>query len=179
MQPSQAKDDTLPDRTASGPGEQLHTLVQALPVPQPSATLVWTAAVTIGERESLGPCAEGERFIVPITGGFFWGGPSYPGLTGVVRPGGADRQLLRADGVKRLSAVYEMQTQDGAVLSIDNQVTLDDSVQPQRYAMSHLRASAPPDGPHAWLNRRMLVGTLQVLRPAAPAVVIRAYLLAP
>ncbi len=52
-------------------------------------------------------------------------------------------------------------------------------MQPQRYAMSHLRASAPPEGPHSWLNRRMLVGTLQVLQPAAPAVVIRAYLLSP
>jgi hypothetical protein len=32
-----------------------------------------------------------------------------------------------------------------------------------------------PEGPWAWLNRRKLVGTLQVLRPQAEAVLVRVF----
>lgn len=149
---------------------------QALPQPTLHSRLLWTAAVSVAEREDLGAGPLGARFIVPIIGGAFVGGPGHPALSGTVRPGGADRQLLRVDGVKQLHAVYEMQLADGTVLHIDNHVVVDDTRQPQRYALSHLQVSAP-EGPHAWLNRRLLVGTLQSLRPAHAAVVVRAWLL--
>lgn len=154
---------------------ELLALVQQHAVPAVGTTLLWSAAVDIAEREALGPGALGERFIVPILGGRFWGGPGHEALSGIVRPGGADRQQMRPDGVKELRAVYEMQTDDGAVLGIDNRVLLDETRQPQRYAISHLRVSAP-QGPHDWLNRRIIVGTLQVLRPQRQAVLIRAFL---
>jgi hypothetical protein len=64
------------------------------------------------------------------------------------------------------------------VLGIINRVIVDESAQPQRYAMSRVMVSAP-QGPHEWLNRRLLVGTLQSLRPHRAAVVVRVYLLAP
>jgi hypothetical protein len=48
----------------------------------------------------------------------------YPGT---VLAGGADRQLVRADGVKELSALYEMQAHDGAIITIHNWVTIDES----------------------------------------------------
>lgn len=143
-------------------------------VSPPQAQLAWTAVVDIGPREPLGLSSGGQRFIVPILGGRFWGGPAWPMLKGVVRPGGADRQCQRADGVRELQALYEMETADGAVLTIDNRVLIDESVQPQRYAISHISVLAP-EGPHAWLNRRVLVGTLHPLRPLREAVVIRAY----
>jgi hypothetical protein len=151
-------------------------LASAVPALTPTAHLLWTAVVDIDERESLGLSAYGERFIVPILGGHFWGGPGNEALCGLVRPGGADRQLLRRDGVKELHAVYEMQTQDGAVLGIDNQALIDDADKPTRYALSRLRVAAP-EGPHAWLNRRLIVGTVQALKPARDAVLIRAYLM--
>ena len=157
--------------------EKLRVLAQALPVPAPRATLVWNAAVDVAEREALGGGPAGERWIVPITGGRFWGGAGYPQLAGTVRAGGADRQWLRPDGVKELRAEYEMQTFDGAVLTILNEVVIDESVQPERYAASRIRVTAP-EGPHAWLNRRLFVGTLQSLRPARQAVLIRGYLVA-
>jgi hypothetical protein len=53
---------------------------------------------------------------------------------------------------------------------------VDDSVQPQRYALSRIRFTAP-QGPHAWLNRRLFVGALQSLRPAREAVLVRGYLM--
>ena len=156
--------------------DDLKTLVDDVPVPQPRATLLWTAAVDIAPREALGTGPLGERGIVPITGGRFWGGPGHEALSGRVRAGGADRQLLRPDGVKMLQADYEMQTDDGAVLTVDNRVLIDESRQPARYALSHVHVTAPA-GPHGWLNRRVLVGTLQVLRPRREAVLVRVFLM--
>ncbi|WP_374669445.1 DUF3237 domain-containing protein [Ramlibacter sp.] len=153
----------------------LLTLAGTQPLPRIAARLAWTAAVDVAPRESIGPSALGERFIVPITGGVFWGGPGFEALRGHVRAGGADRQLLRADGVKELRAEYEMQTDDGAVITVDNRVIVDESVQPDRYALSHLFVTAPA-GPHAWLNRRLFVGTLQSLRPGRQAVLVRGWL---
>lgn len=161
---------TLSERSA------VQALAATLPLPAIAATLVWTAAVDIAPRRELGRSGLGERWIVPITGGHFWGGPGHEGFSGSVLPGGADRQLLRADGVKQLCAEYEMQTDDGAVITIDNRVLVDDSVRPERYAMSHLQVTAPA-GPHAWLNRRLFVGTLQALRPQRDAVLVRGWLL--
>lgn len=141
--------------------------------PAPEARIAWEAQVDIGERQSLGHGPRGERFIVPILGGRFEG----PRLRGTVLPGGADRQLLRADGVKELDALYELQTDDGAVITVRNRVLIDESAIPGRYARSVLQLSAPA-GPHDWLNRRVFVGTLHSLRPARAAVCIRVYELA-
>lgn len=162
---------TMPSPDAAA----LREAAARLPLPRIAARLAWTAAVDIAPRESLGMGALGERFIVPITGGVFWGGPGFEALRGVVRPGGADRQLLRTDGVKELRAEYEMQTDDGAVITVDNRVIVDESVQPDRYALSHLFVTAPA-GPHAWLNRRLFIGTLQSLRPQRQAVLVRGWL---
>lgn len=162
------------------PSLQDTSVWQALTGPRPprppQATLVWTAVVDIAERETLGASGLGERFIVPILGGRFVGAPGYEALSGRVRAGGADRQLLRADGVKQLRAEYEIETDDGAVLTIDNRVLLDDRRQPVRYALSNVRVTAPA-GPHEWLNRRILAGTLDVLRPERLAVLIRVFVL--
>lgn len=154
----------------------LRALAETLPVETPAATLLWHAAVTISERESLGRGPLGERFIVPITGGRFWGGPGHEALHGEVLPGGADRQLQRADGVKELSALYEMRVHDGTVLTVHNRVLIDEAQSP-RYARSVLTVTEP-EGPWAWINRRLLVGTLQSLRPQAQAVLVRVFVLA-
>lgn len=153
---------------------ELQTLAAQHAPPDWQLALLWTAVVDVGAREPLGTGPLGERFIVPILGGRFWGGPGHAALRGTVRSGGADRQLLRPDGVKELRAVYELQADDGAVLSIDNQVVIDESRQPERYALSHVFVTAPA-GPHAWLSRRVLVGTLNPLMPQRQAVMIRVY----
>ena len=162
--------------TSPDTSQVLQAAAEALPMPLPQATLLWTTAVRIAPREALGAGPLGGRAIVPILGGVFWGGPGHAALCGAVRSGGADRQLVRADGIKELRAEYEMQCADGSVLTVDNRVLVDESRQPARYALSHLFVSAP-EGPHAWLNRRVLVGTLQSLRPQHEAVVVRAYML--
>jgi len=139
-------------------------------------TLAWEALVTIAPRQALGHGPLGERFIIPITGGRFQGGPAHADLHGQVLPGGADRQLWRPDGVRELDAFYEMQHDDGTVITIRNRVLIDDPAGGPRYACSQVQATAPA-GPHAWLNRRVLVGSLHPLPPEQAAVLIRVWLL--
>lgn len=141
----------------------------------PSLTLAWEARVTISSRQSLGKSPNGERFIIPITGGRFEG---IRGLRGQVLPGGADRQLWRADGVRELDALYEMQHDDGSTFTIHNQVLIHESPAEGRYACSHVRVTAP-EGPHGWLNHRVFVGTLHPQPPAEGAVIIRVWLMQP
>jgi hypothetical protein len=140
---------------------------------EPRLQHVYDAFVDIGPRRELGRSARGERFIIPILGGSFEG----PCLQGRVLPGGADRQLLRADGVKELDALYEMETQDGAVITVHNRVLIEDPSPDGRYARSVVRLAAP-EGPYAWLNRRIFVGTLTPLQPQRQGVKISVYLLA-
>jgi len=140
------------------------------PDPAPSLVQLYEATIEIGPRLDLGASAHGHRFHVDILGGHFQG----PRMRGRVLPGGADRQLLRSDGVKELSALYEMQTDDGAVLSIRNHVLLREPGNAPRYARSVIRVQAPR-GPYEWLSQCVIIGTLRSLRPERDAVLIRAY----
>jgi Protein of unknown function (DUF3237) len=139
----------------------------------PVCRWVYQATVKIGAREDLGTGPLGQRFLIPILGGSFEGSG---GLHGTVLQGGADRQLIRADGVKLLDAEYEMRTHDGVILSVRNRVLIDDIPPEPRYARSVVEITAPA-GPYAWLSRRVLVGTLQSLKPQQEAVLITVYVL--
>ena len=136
----------------------------------PKVELVYTATVEIAPMLLLGDSALGERRMVPITGGTFEG----PGLRGKVLAGGADRQLIRKDGARLLDALYEMQTDDGAILTVHNKVLIHDVSPEKRYAFSTIEIAAP-EGKYGWLNRLVYVGTLQGLMPQRAAVVIRTY----
>ncbi len=140
----------------------------------PTSKLIWTAIVDVGPRSDLGPSRAGHRYIVPILGGCFRGGPDNPEFSGIVLPGGADRQLVRMDGIKELDALYEMQTTDGSVIIVRNRVVVDEERKPDRYAMSVISVTVPI-GAHDWLNRRLIIGTLHSLRPARQSVVVRAW----
>jgi hypothetical protein len=138
--------------------------------PAPRCEFVYEAMVTIADTESLGHSPLGERSIVPITGGTFAGDK----LRGTVLAGGADRQLIRRDGVKELDALYEMRTHDGVVITVHNRVTIDFPEGGKRYAFSSVTFTAP-QGDYDWLNRRVFVGTVDGLMPAQQAVCIRVY----
>jgi hypothetical protein len=142
-----------------------------VPLVPPRTEFVYEAVVDIAPTMPLGDSPLGERRMVPITGGSFEG----PNIRGKVLPGGADRQLVRRDGVRILNALYELQAEDGAVITVHNRVLIDEP-RPggPRYAFSTLEITAP-EGPHAWLNRGVFVGTLNSLRPAREAVLIRVF----
>lgn len=146
-----------------------------LPSRAPDMRLLWTAIVDVADRQDLGQGPLGHRYMVPILGGRFYPGAGFDDLSGTVLPGGADRQLVRADGVKELDALYEMRTNAGDTLTIRNNVIVDETRQPDRYAMSVISVTAPK-GEVDWLNRRLILGTLQTARPKRQAVVVRAWL---
>lgn len=146
-------------------------LAARFPEEPPRGRLVLTVVAQTGDDIEVGAGPDGPRRIVPITGGTFSG---EGGLKGIVLPGGADRQRVRADGVRELDATYELRTDDGVVLMVHNQVIVDASGPGERYARSVVRISAP-QGAYAWLNRRLLVGTLTSFRPAQPHVMLRFY----
>jgi hypothetical protein len=135
----------------------------------PRAEFLYEAICQIGPTISLGVSPLGERRIVNILGGTFAG----PGVRGTILPGGADRQLVRADGVTELDALYEMQTDDGAILTIRNKALIDTKA-PAAPRFSKITLQAP-EGPHTWLNRIVIVGSVTGLRPAREAVLIRAF----
>lgn len=142
----------------------------AVPLVPPRTEFVYEAVVDIAPTLPLGDSPLGERRMVPITGGSFQG----PRIRGTVLPGGADRQLIRKDGVRQLDALYEMQAEDGAVITVRNRVLIDDPAGGPRYAFSTLEITAP-EGPHAWLNRAVYVGTLNSLRPGRESVLVRVF----
>ncbi|TWI55043.1 uncharacterized protein DUF3237 [Pseudomonas duriflava] len=147
----------------------LHAVAQAATEEAPKTELVYEATVEIAETLSLGKGPLGERRMVPITGGRFNGA----GLRGKVLPGGADRQLIRADGVRQLDALYEMRTTDGVILTVRNRVLIHE-LDAERYAFSHVDITAP-SGKYEWLNRYVYVGTLTSLKPQRNAVLIKVY----
>jgi Protein of unknown function (DUF3237) len=74
--------------------ESLHQLSAEVPLSAFSLPLLWQAVVEIGERAAVGNSPAGERQIIPITGGFFCGGPGFESPSGTIVPAGADRQLM-------------------------------------------------------------------------------------
>jgi hypothetical protein len=141
-----------------------------VPMAPPRAEFVYEAIVDIADVMNLGEGPLGERRIVPITGGEFAG----PGLKGTVLPGGADRQLVRKDGARLLDALYELKTDDGAVITVHNQVLVRTPAGQPRYALSTIQLTAPA-GRYGWLNDFVYTGTLDSLRPARNAVLIRVF----
>lgn len=140
----------------------------------PEFELIWTAIVDIAPREDLGETPEGHRFLVPILGGEFFAGRDVEGLSGIVLPGGADRQLLDRLGFKRLDALYEMKTDDGTILTIRNRVKIDETAASNPYKISSIEVTAPK-GRFEWMNRRVFVGTIASARPGREAVIIRGW----
>ncbi|WP_068082973.1 DUF3237 domain-containing protein [Novosphingobium rosa] len=134
----------------------------------PRLELALEIIADIAESQDMGEGPLGGRRIVPITGGEFSG----PRLHGKVRPGGADRQLIRSDGVKQLSALYELETHDGAIITVLNKVLVENFADGSRYAFSTPEITAPK-GPYDWLNHAVFVGTLTSLKPARQAVKLR------
>ena len=60
--------------------------------------------------------AQGRRRIVPITGGTFEG----PAIRGKVMNGGADWQIIRADGFTELDTRYTLETDKGQIIYVQN-----------------------------------------------------------
>ena len=90
-------------------------MAQADPVP-PRLEFVMELRVRVDPPVEIGAVARGRRRIVPIRGGTFAG----PQLRGTVLDGGADWQIVRADGVSELDTRYVLRTDAGELIYIQN-----------------------------------------------------------
>jgi hypothetical protein len=77
---------------------------------------VFTITAHIGGVTSAGDIGSGERRIIPITGGKVKGRD----INGRVCAFGADFQIVRPDSSIELEAKYALQTDDGAVIYVEN-----------------------------------------------------------
>src|SRR6185503_2347554 len=82
----------------------------------PKLTLAMTLRVQVGAPMELGEVPRGRRRIIPILGGTFEG----PNIRGKVLAGGADWQVVRADGLAELDTRYALQTEQGSLIYIQN-----------------------------------------------------------
>lgn len=129
--------------------------------------LVLDAHVTVAVPLELGETPYGRRRVIHITGGRFSG----PRLRGTVVPGGADWQVIRPDGVTELTALYELQTDDGVLIHVTNRglrhgpaevmqrLTRGEPVDPASYYFRTTPVFEAPSGPYDWLNRSIFVAT--------------------
>ena len=123
--------------------------------------------VEVAEILNLGATPRGERRIINIIGGSFSG----PHVSGRVLPGGADWQLVRADGVAEIEARYTLETAAQERILVRSEglrhgppaamkaLARGDPVDPAQYyfrTTMRFETSAPS---LAWLNRILAVAT--------------------
>ena len=120
----------------------------------------------LGAIQMLGNTPYGERRIINILGGTVEG----PKLNGKVLPGGADWQIVRADGVVHLKARYTIETDTGGQILVDAEgyrhgpsevmaaLARDETVDPSRYYFRTLMRFETADPGAAWLNHILAIG---------------------
>ena len=84
--------------------------------PQLQTRYVFTITARIGEVTSAGEIGSGVRRIIPIIGGDVKG----EGINGKVCAFGADFQIIRPNELIELEAKYAFETDDGAVVYVEN-----------------------------------------------------------
>jgi hypothetical protein len=127
------------------------------------------AQIALGTPQELG-----RRRIIPMVGGSFSGAR----LAGRVLAGGADWQVVREDGVAELDARYTLETQDGALIYVQNhgyrhgpadamrRLAAGEAVDPALYYMRTTPRFETADARYAWLNKIVCVAS-GARRPAA------------
>jgi small ligand-binding sensory domain FIST len=138
----------------------------------PALEFAFEETVTLGAEIAVGKTAQGERIIIPITGGTFSG----PGIKGTILSGGWDWQLVRADGCRQIKADYMLLTDDGVVINVVNTGALCGGKGPVRAFRTQPVFEAPL-GKYQWLSQNAFIGTLDPAKQAdgKPAVHIRFY----
>lgn len=128
---------------------------------------LFKADIELAPAQELGAGPLGRRRIIAITGGRFFG----ERLSGRVLPGGADWQVIRADGVAELDARYTLETADGALVYVRNRgyrhgpaellkrLAAGENVDPGRYYMRTTPLFETGDERYAWLNRMVCVAS--------------------
>jgi len=135
----------------------------------PEFTFLMKIDADVGELQTMGGGPLGERRVVAITGGSFEG----PLLRGEVVPGGADWQIVRADGVLDIDARYALRTAAGALIRVVSQgyrhgppevlaaLGRGEEVPADRYFFRTVMRFETGDAGLLWLNRTIAVASAQ------------------
>ena len=145
--------------TATAYGQQPKPNSSAPKASTPHLEFVFEEYVTLGASIHPGETPFGDRNIVPITGGVFFG----PKIRGKVMPGGWDWQLSTKTGCHSLDANYMIQADDGAIINVINKGTLCTFPGAATQLITVPTFEAPL-GPDAWLNGGAYVGTLELAK---------------
>lgn len=126
-----------------------------------------TLRVQVGPPMELGEVPKGRRRIIPILGGTFEG----PNIRGKVLAGGADWQIVRADGLAELDTRYALQTEQGSIIYIQNagmrhappditkKLLAGEAVDPAQVYFKTVPAFETSAPELQWLTRAIFVGT--------------------
>jgi hypothetical protein len=141
-----------------------------------SSTPIFTITAELEPIMNLGATPYGERRIVGITGGTVNG----PKLQGRVLPGGADWQIVRADGAADIQARYTIETDARARILVNSEgvrhgppevlaaLARGDNVDPSLYYFRTVMRFETSDPAVHWLNR-----ILALARGAREALAVR------
>lgn len=143
----------------------------------PSLDLLYECDVTLQAAQEFGKTVEGQRRIIPITGGTFRG----PKVRGEVVSGGWDWNLTRSDGAGTVEAAYYLKTDDGTLIRVFNKGVSSggppstDAASGEAFFMFTHPSFEAPVGKYDWLNKLMCVGTLGARKGVRNAVLIRVF----
>lgn len=84
--------------------------------PPPALEFAFEVRADVASPTIVGAVPGGTRRIIDILGGTFEG----PRVKGIVRPGGADWQIVRADGFTEVDARYTLETEAGDLIYVSN-----------------------------------------------------------
>jgi Protein of unknown function (DUF3237) len=135
--------------------------------PAPGLVFAFELRVNVGAPVEVGQVPRGRRRIVSILGGTFEG----PAIKGKVVAGGADWQIIRADGFSELDTRYTLETDKGQLVYVQNagmrhaapavmeKLLKGETVDPKLvyFRTVPIFETAAPD--LQWLTRSVFVGT--------------------
>ena len=123
--------------------------------------------VTLAPPLEVGSTPWGRRRVIGITGGSFSG----PRLAGEILPGGADWQVVHADGAASIDTRYTLRTSDDVLISLATRgvrhgppdvlaaLAVRDDVDPATYYFTVGLTFEVGEGGYDWLNRVVAVGS--------------------
>ena len=135
-------------------------------MPLVSEQPIFVITSTLAGILKFGATPYGERRVINILGGAVDG----PRLKGRILPGGADWQIVRADGVVHLHAVYTIETETGGQILVDaegyrhgppevmDRLARDETVDPALYYFRTFMRFETGDPAASWLNRILAIG---------------------
>jgi len=143
----------------------------------PKFEFVYECNAALSAAVEMGKTVEGQRRIIPITGGTVRG----PKIRAELLNGGWDWNLSRNDGAGSVEAAYYMKTDDDVLIRIVNK-GVGGGGPPSApaangeafFMFTHPEFEAPA-GKYDWMNRAMFVGTLGARPEVRNTVLIRVF----